>query len=356
MDFNGLLHPRQNAAYTYKNTKGYTSLGFSLVLPSGGTARAVFEGSSDGTSWSPLTLISESLPVSMTFCESDQELKGDISHLRAWRVRLETFNPDGSPTAPGSLFGRMEIQTLAASQAPQDLFWEASAGLHEDFDTIHIQSRILASDEERPMSTDGKVNFLETAARLWVVSSEHEDRADGSHARTLLVKGLDGDWEVQEEVVALEGTTPVQTALRYLRVRSCAVVKVGSFGVSNLGIIRVYLDRDTALSKIAVGEGMSSTSLVSVPKDWKASLMAIFLGVEEEEATTFRLYSRRSYADGSYGATRLLQAYDVYVRGSYIRHRIHLPFQPMTDIWLTVQSRRGVVQRAYGNMEVLLYK
>ena len=78
--------------------------------------------------------------------------------------------------------------------------------------------------------------YLASAETQNIVSSNVNDTSAGTGARTVLVSGLDTNFDEISETVILNGTTPVLTTLSYLRVSDLQVMTSGT-GLENAGDI-----------------------------------------------------------------------------------------------------------------------
>lgn len=113
----------------------------------------------------------------------------------------------------------------------------------------------------------------QAAEALNVVSGSASDTSAGTGARTVRVEGLNatGDWT--EEVITLNGTTPVVTTSTWLRVVRAYIVAAGS-GATNAGAITVKHNTTTAnvFAVIKAGRGMSMNAVFTVPAGKTARL------------------------------------------------------------------------------------
>lgn len=78
--------------------------------------------------------------------------------------------------------------------------------------------------------------YLTTASVMKVSSSSASDIGANSGARTVLIEGLDQNYNYISETVSLNGQTAVNTVNSYLRVQHMTVTTVGSGG-KNAGVI-----------------------------------------------------------------------------------------------------------------------
>jgi len=78
------------------------------------------------------------------------------------------------------------------------------------------------------------------AQKIYFASTSIEDNPTGTGAATILIRGLDTNYEDQYEVITLNGQTPVPTVYNYIRLIRLTVLTFGS------GNVRVNLDRYSA--------------------------------------------------------------------------------------------------------------
>jgi hypothetical protein len=121
--------------------------------------------------------------------------------------------------------------------------------------------------------TSAAVNWLSTASTLEITSENAADAAGGTGAVTVVVDGLDADWNLQSETVTMNGTAGVVTTKYFLRVNKLTVATCGTSG-TNVGVIYAFTGADTAgipdatttiYGMILVGKGQSMSAIYSVP-------------------------------------------------------------------------------------------
>jgi hypothetical protein len=116
--------------------------------------------------------------------------------------------------------------------------------------------------------------FPATAATIEVESSSTDDTGDV----TILISGLDTNWNEVSETVTLDGTTAAVTVNSYIRVNKMRMATVGITGVA-VGVIKAFLGSEIYCS-IAVGQTESQNAFYSVPagkfavlKSWSYSAL-----------------------------------------------------------------------------------
>lgn len=94
-----------------------------------------------------------------------------------------------------------------------------------------------------PISRGGVFQTPTSGQSLEVVSSDANDTAAGTGARTVTVYGLDSNWLDTEETVSLNGTTAVALTTSFTRVFGMYVITSGTYGTqtapSHAGTITV---------------------------------------------------------------------------------------------------------------------
>ena len=109
-------------------------------------------------------------------------------------------------------------------------------------------------------------------SQLTIASTDANDAAAGTGARTVYIEGLDEDYEVVSETVTLNGTSGVTTTNSYIYVNQFYVVTVGSGG-ANAGDITAKVST-TLYDIIAAGNNQRTTGHYCVPAGYTGYLLA----------------------------------------------------------------------------------
>lgn len=112
-----------------------------------------------------------------------------------------------------------------------------------------------------------------TAIHMKVSSTSANDAAAGSGARTIVVSGLDADYNEINEIVTLDGQTPVLTTGLFIRVFRSYVLTAGS---SNTAEGTIYIGDGvvtagvpaTVYAEISLGENQTLMALWTVPANY----------------------------------------------------------------------------------------
>ena len=126
----------------------------------------------------------------------------------------------------------------------------------------------------------GLYSYLTAATVLKVSSSSTDDTSAGTGARTVQLYGLDGDYNEINELVTLNGQTPVNTTQSFLRINRMVVRSAGSGG-ANAGVI--YAGTGTVTTGVpanvyasingVAGSNQTLMALWTVPAGYTAYLL-----------------------------------------------------------------------------------
>jgi hypothetical protein len=117
----------------------------------------------------------------------------------------------------------------------------------------------------------GDIYAYPSAATVMKVSSgSTNDTAAGTGARTILVQGLDADYNEAQEIVTLNGQTAVNTTTSFLRVTRAYVLTAGSGGTAagniyvGVGTVTTGVPA-TIYAQITLGENQTLMAIWTVP-------------------------------------------------------------------------------------------
>lgn len=129
--------------------------------------------------------------------------------------------------------------------------------------------------EETIWTRGGIYQYPSAASVMTVSSTSTSDTAEGTGARTILVTGLDANYNEVSEVVTLNGQTPVNTVNSFLRINDMRVLTAGS-GESAAGVIAIGTGTVTlgvpavTYSEIANNDNHSLDAVWTVPAGYTA--------------------------------------------------------------------------------------
>ena len=125
----------------------------------------------------------------------------------------------------------------------------------------------------------GAYPFQTTAQALEIISSSANDTAAGTGARTVMVQGLDANFNPIQETVTLNGTSAVALVNSYLRVNNVQVATAGS-GNTNAGTLTLRLAGAGASQAVmTAGIGYAKQAIYTVPAGFTLIVTDLFFAV-----------------------------------------------------------------------------
>lgn len=179
--------------------------------------------------------------------------------------------------------------------------------------------------------------YFAVAHPLQISSSSANDTAAGTGARTVLLTGLDANYNPITELLTTAGVTPVVTAQSFLRINRAVVMSSGTFATTNLGDITVAQQGGTNVQGIIrAGFGIMASGVYTVPAGFSAQLTLVQFSMAGAGAGLFGQVAR---ADNGSGAMNVGLRFDINSGFPYeqsIPGQVFLPQK--TDISIRVVS------------------
>ena len=207
---------------------------------------------------------------------------------------------------------------------------------------------VVGNSKETIWSQGGLYAYPPSASVMTVSSSNTNDTSAGTGARTVEVFGLDADYNEINEVVTLNGQTPVNTAKSYLRINRGIVRSAGSGG-QNAGII--YAGTGTVTTGVPAniyltidGQGDNQTlmCLWTVPANYTAFLVKMSLSTGTSTNTPAILNA--ALVARPYG--EVFQAKERFTLTDGVHDQLYVyptPFAEKSDIEMRAFSSSGTV-------------
>jgi len=130
----------------------------------------------------------------------------------------------------------------------------------------------------------GSYVYPSTAAQMWMYSSSASDTAV-----SILINGLDSNYNILTETVALNGTTAIQTVNSYLRINSI-ITTVGN-AVGNVSLYSNSAKTGGVLyAQITAGNGNSQMSIYTVPNGY--TFYQTYLQADANTGVTSSAYNK----------------------------------------------------------------
>jgi hypothetical protein len=164
-------------------------------------------------------------------------------------------------------------------------------GDNEDIDTATVPETIWEKG--------GAYTWPTSATQVDVTSTSTNDTNGGSGARTLLIQGLNSDFEKISETIILEGTDTVTTTKSFLRLNKVVVLTAGSNGTNAGDIEGVPTGGGNTCFFVSTGTGLSHHGFYTVPKDHTLVIKNVVLtaGKTQSALVEINLYVRNNAVD-----------------------------------------------------------
>jgi hypothetical protein len=112
----------------------------------------------------------------------------------------------------------------------------------------------------------GSYNFYPTTAQsMEILSTDADDTSAGSGARTIIVYGLDENWEEQSEVLTLNGGTPVNLTNTYIRMFRAVVLTAGTTETNEGALVVRIQGGGTTAIFIGALDGQTQHTIYTIP-------------------------------------------------------------------------------------------
>lgn len=201
----------------------------------------------------------------------------------------------------------------------------------------------------------GDINWLTVATKVEVLSSHADDtNSAGIGTRSVEVHGLSATGEDQDETILLNGTTPVESSLTYIRVNKMHNEKVGTYGGSHKGDITcrvtgggVTLATMTGVEgvvdiSVQYGSGEAGNGYWSVPlgKVLYITNLEVFINAKANQTADIVLYEREDLLNVSGDVDPRRVLWDaIEVTGEVTKtFKSHIKIKGLTDVFFRAQA------------------
>ncbi len=134
--------------------------------------------------------------------------------------------------------------------------------------------------------------WMTVADQLEILSSDPDDAAGDTGARSLILFGLDVDYLLISEVIITDGINVVTSVLTYFRIYRVMVVEVGVSGWNEGQITIRDQDTDTARALIEVQKNQTLMATFTIPANYTGFITSWYVGSVTTKDTEFELYIR----------------------------------------------------------------
>ena len=220
----------------------------------------------------------------------------------------------------------------ATVSRPTNFNYEVALGLRQGYTTWNkwgYNADIDTAASETLWSVGGLFTQLTTARTLSVVSTSTDDDGSpaGTGAQTVVITGVDANWDEQVVIVTMDGTTPVVTTETWLGVNRIAVYASGSTG-NNVGTITATATTDlTVQAEVAAGEGSTQHGFFFVPAGHQALIDWLYITMTKNAGGTQPVLTTKMWVTSDVSGSKY-EVFRDYLNGDTENHTELRPSQP----------------------------
>lgn len=200
----------------------------------------------------------------------------------------------------------------------------------------------------------GDVNWLTTAGKVEVLSSDAADTAAGAGVRSVEIHGLNALGEDQDEVIDMNGTSAVASTLDYCRINAMHNETVGTYGGSHQGDVTLRVAGAGATlaimtgregnvdTSVQYGSGESGLGYYTVPKGKVLYITHLTMtpNVKTNQTVDVVLYEREGILTTSapQDPRRILWSAIEVAEAVDRDFKSHIKIKQLTDVWFRAQG------------------
>jgi hypothetical protein len=199
----------------------------------------------------------------------------------------------------------------------------------------------------------GAYTFPKNAQKIRVISSSAQDGPGGTGARSVVVQGLDENFDQIEEEIITNGTSLSSlTSQKFFRVNRAWVNNCGEYSSSttggNAGVISIQRQNGDVQAIISflggMGLGQTGVARFSVPKGKQVLIYGVNVSVDSAQSAEVVLFQRQNFDDVDEPFTCKRNAISIHglIENSLIEFfATPLLFPEKTDIWWVVRTKNA---------------
>ena len=203
-----------------------------------------------------------------------------------------------------------------------------SAGIMTEMANVHKFGSVVSTSAvyDTVWTEAGAYEFPESAGTITVVSTSAQDKSVGTGASSIVVQGLDADYNEVQESITLNGTVGVSGTVSFLRTHRAFV----DYGNTNAGNITVSIG-STVHCAIAANMGQSQVAFYTVPAGKSAFLKQFTATQNKNQENAVRMFQRQ-YEEGATKPFRLVTELNLYGSNFIKPYSYPVFFPEKTDI------------------------
>ena len=165
-----------------------------------------------------------------------------------------------------------------------------SAGIMTEMANVHKFGSVVTTnaDYDTVWTEGGQYQFPDNAGTVTVVSASTQDNPTGTGASTVVVQGLNANFDEVQETFELDGTTGVGGTISFIRTHRMYI----EYGNTNVGNITASIG-STVTCAIAADMGQSQVAFYTVPRGKSAFLKQFTATQNKNQENSMRLFQRK---------------------------------------------------------------
>jgi len=200
-----------------------------------------------------------------------------------------------------------------------------AAGIVTTMANVHKFGAVVSSSAtyDTVWTEQGAYSFPTSASVVNIISSSStDDDSANTGAETVVIQGLDGDYNEVEETLSTNGTSSVTGTQSFLRVHRAFVAS----GVTNVGDINIR-HGTTVVCQIAAEMGQSQVAYYTIPAGKSGYLRSFAATMNKNQENSVRLFQRPFG-----GVFRVASELNLYNSNMHTTFSIPIYFTEKTDL------------------------
>jgi hypothetical protein len=200
-----------------------------------------------------------------------------------------------------------------------------AAGIVTTMANVHKFGAVVSSSAtyDTVWTEQGAYSFPTSPSVVNIISSSStDDDSANTGAETVVIQGLDGDYNEVEETLSTDGTNSVTGSQLFLRVHRAFVAS----GVTNVGDINIR-HGTTVVCQIAADMGQSQVAYYTIPAGKSGYLRSFAATMNKNQENSVRLFQRPFG-----GVFRVASELNLYNSNMHTTFSIPIYFTEKTDL------------------------
>ncbi len=212
-----------------------------------------------------------------------------------------------------SSFDNTTIKTQSKIIPNYDLLvsTDRAVGVQAQIYSAHNPDVDNSGSKEDIWEGGGLMTYLDVAQKMVIVSTDADDTDQGTGAWGIFLICLNSNWDFVQELIPLNGTTPVVSTVECLRPRSISVIQAGSSGFNEGTITATSQISGDLQDQMNPEESTSKNVHISVPRGFTLILDQLLLSTTKTGGQTPIVEFKGKFTLGNVPNASWIQSFDV---------------------------------------------